>query len=80
MPDSSKPNDGSSENTEHSAQNQEIKRALTAGTGELYTLRSEESSLIIGRSQLEPIENVDDDVDDYPETPASGDEYDTWLG
>jgi hypothetical protein len=60
---------------------QSMKRALTAGTGEVYTVRKGDSSLTIGRADPLPSQD-DDDLDDsiYPEVPKGESDYDTWLG
>ena len=56
-----------------------IHRALMAAAGELYTLRTEHSSLIIGRAEALPLDD-EDEASDYPEVSKGNRDYDTWLG
>ena len=58
-----------------------MKRALTASTGEIYTITKGDSSLTIGRADLLPTDD-EEDLDDsiYPEIPKGASDYDTWLG
>ena len=73
----------SEEGDEHRmAESQSIKRALTASTGEVYTVERGHSSITIGRAEPLPTDDVDDQSDEceYPEVPRRDTDYDTWLG
>ena len=78
----SKPKNDRANQGEDSHAEESLKRALTAGPGEVYTVRKGDSSLTIGRADLLPVDETDEELDQssYPEVPRGPNDYDTWLG
>jgi hypothetical protein len=75
-----RPNDVQVSKPSEPEESQSIRRALTAGDGEFYTLERNDSSLIIGRAEPMPSDEGDVNDEDYPDIPRSAGDYDTWLG